>query len=190
MIVGLVRPGFYSHSWNDFEYNYAHFLAQQLANDTTKALIELDYRVQRATAEVLQSQHCRDKAETRTELLSRSQIWKLYAADILVFDMKLRREDDLQSLDQWVDDVCCLNELASNSNPAPFRLLNNSKQAYLVVTSEPKNREQFEKSIQGMLSRIGITSTTFFFRAFDTKSHSRTLASQIVQPDLVLEPPF
>ncbi|MEP0518631.1 MAG: hypothetical protein ABJO09_00660 [Hyphomicrobiales bacterium] len=157
-------------------------------------MIELDYRLQRTNADAVEAGNiapqkvkCIDGVETRTKLLARSQIWDLYSTDVLVLDIKLRFEEDLESLEQWVEDIYRLNEVASNANPTPFRMLNQSKQAYAIVTAAPDCRELFEIKIQRMLNRIGVTRTVFFFRAFRNQIHSPALTNEKIRTDLALQ---
>lgn len=190
MIVGLVRPGVYPESWNDFEFEYAHFLAQQLVNDTSSTLLELDFDKQLATADIIQQDHFqdvefqgRDGSRSRSKLLTKSQIWELYTLDILVLDIKLRCDQDLENLDHWVDAVRSLSKLASNSSA--FELLNQTKQVYPVVTAATEDRARFELAIQAMLTRIGFTRSVFFFRAFNTPLQTPPVSPSCFSTELI-----
>lgn len=190
MIVGLVQPGVYPESWNDFEFEYAHFLAQQLVNDASSTLLELDFDKQLATADIIQRDHFQDMefqgrhgSRSRSELLTKSQIWELYTIDILVLDIKLRCDQDLENLEQWVDAVRSLSKLASNTSA--FELLNQTKQVFPVVTAAAEDRAKFEVAIQAMLKRIGFTRTVFFFRAFNTPLQTHPVSPPHFSTELI-----
>lgn len=184
MIVGLVRPGFSSDYWNGFEFEYALFLAQQIAKGPTSALIDLDFNRQLTAADDAKSAPPKAKnfvhngvPQSRERLLASSQIWEIYTSNTLVVDLKLRCEEDLECLDQWVDAVCSLNRIAKNTTSCPCGMLHHSKKVYAVLSTEMEHREHFEQKIRAILKRIGLTQTTFFFRSFRASDQSPIISN-------------
>lgn len=173
MIVGLIQSEFSSVGWNDFEFEYAAFLAQQLTSDASSAILELDFDKQLEAAADLYRRlpkakkfKRREVSKPRAELLFQSQIWEMYTSDALVLDIKLHCEKDLEKLKRWANAVCSLNKLAENSKLCPCGFLNYSKQVYPVISVQEGNREHYQRSIEAILNRIGLVQTMFFFRTF------------------------